>query len=182
MQVRYPEIGICGVSCRLCPDHYSREENICNGCKDEYRADITCPLRVCAVTKKGVEFCWECQDSDNCEILRTALREGCNLAMEYQSAEENISFIKQNGIEVFDKAQKTRGKLLNEMLHEYDKGSFVREYCAAASTLEVGEMEAALTQAWINTAGMELDGKSEYLLSVLHSVSNATGNAPEPGK
>ncbi len=177
MQVRYPEIGICGVSCRLCPDRYSSYRNACNGCKGEQRVDITCPLRTCAVTKKGIEFSWECQESDSCEILRTALREGCNAAMKYQSAEDNISFIKQNGIEAFDRVQKTRGKLLSEMLHEYDEGCFVQEYCAAASTLEVGEIEAALTQAWINTVGMKLNGKSEYLLSLLHSVSTIKGRS-----
>jgi len=181
MQVRYPEIGICGISCRLCPDHYSYEENVCNGCKDEHRASITCPLRACAVTKKGIEFCWECPESDSCEVLITALHEGCNLAMEYQSAEDNISFIRQNGIEIFDSVQKTRGKLLNEMLHDYDEGCFIDEYCTAASKLEVGEIDAALTQAWINTAGMKLNGKSEYLISVLHSVSTLKGYARKPG-
>lgn len=171
MQVRYPEIGICGISCRLCPGHYSRETNVCNGCKDEQISNPSCPLLVCAINKKKIEFCWECTESDSCEVLRSVLREGCNVLVKYQSAEDNISFIKQNGIELFDRIQKTRGKLLSEMLHSYDNGCFVQEYCAAASILEVGEIEAALTQAWINTAGTKASDKSEYLFSVLNAAS-----------
>jgi hypothetical protein len=144
---------------------------MCHGCKDKQKTDTTCPLRVCAIANKGIEFYWECQESDSCTILRSALAEGCNAALKYQSTDNNISFIKQYGIDVFDQLQKTRGQLLSEMLHDYYKGCFVQEYCAAASILEVSEIEAALTQAWINTAGMGLDDKSEYLRSVLEVIS-----------
>jgi len=33
MQIKYPEIGICGLSCRLCPIYNTKAESRCLGCK-----------------------------------------------------------------------------------------------------------------------------------------------------
>ena len=37
MKIKYPEIGICGLSCRLCPRFHTETQSKCNGCKSESR-------------------------------------------------------------------------------------------------------------------------------------------------
>ncbi|NJD54065.1 MAG: hypothetical protein FIB07_14500 [Candidatus Methanoperedens sp.] len=37
MIFKYPEIGVCGLSCRLCPRYQSEGESRCFGCKTESR-------------------------------------------------------------------------------------------------------------------------------------------------
>ena len=182
MQVKYLDIGICGVSCKLCPVHYARDDSRCGGCKDEHRLDPSCPFVACAITRKKVEFCWECPESDNCLEWQNAMSIGCNAVLEYQRIDDNVSFIRENGIDIFASIQKTRGKLLGEMLHDYDEGRYTQEYLYAASTLGVGELEAALTDAWINTAGMRIDRKSEYLHLALHRVPTRKRYSSDVGR
>lgn len=57
MQVDYPEIGICGLSCRLCPSYHIEGKSRCAGCKSANRMAVGCPFITCAVKKKGIEFC-----------------------------------------------------------------------------------------------------------------------------
>jgi hypothetical protein len=68
MDVRYPEIGVCGPSCRLCPQYHSAGASRCAGCKSEARMALGCPFITCAVKHRGIEFCFECEDSDSCKL------------------------------------------------------------------------------------------------------------------
>ncbi|WP_241422576.1 hypothetical protein [Candidatus Contubernalis alkaliaceticus] len=56
MKIKYPAIGICGLSCRLCPRYNTEAKSRCLGCKSEDRMAVGCPFITCAVKKKGVEF------------------------------------------------------------------------------------------------------------------------------
>lgn len=83
MKINYPEIGVCGLSCRLCPMHHIAGESRCGGCKTEARMAVGCPFITCAVKKKGIEFCWDCEENTACEkwkkhrenLLKEMLRE-----------------------------------------------------------------------------------------------------------
>lgn len=121
--------------------------------------------------KKGVEFCWDCPDSAGCEKWHTALKEGCNAVVTHQRIIDSISFIRENGIEAFACAQKTKERLLNEMLQHYDEGQSVNEYCIAATVLQVEELEAVLTQAWIESPGSRIDARSQHLHSLIRQIS-----------
>jgi hypothetical protein len=37
IQIKYPEIGICGLSCRLCSRYHTESKSRCGGCKSEFR-------------------------------------------------------------------------------------------------------------------------------------------------
>ena len=65
--IKFIEIGICGLSCRLCPLHHTQGESRCGGCKSKYRIIAGCPFITCALKKKGVEFCWKCSENESCE-------------------------------------------------------------------------------------------------------------------
>ena len=67
MIFKYLEIGVCGLSCRLCPRYQSEGKSRCFGCKTESRMGAGCPFITCAVKRNGIEFCWDCKESAACE-------------------------------------------------------------------------------------------------------------------
>lgn len=170
MKIKYPEIGVCGLSCRLCPKFHTEGKSRCGGCKSEYRVAAGCPFITCAVRKKGVEFCWDCEENVTCEKWKKHREFGkrhdsfkC-----YQKLEDDIAFIHKNGVNAFEKLQKSREKLLKEMLQEFDEGRSKNYYCIAATVLEIGELERALTEA---TAGLDIRDKSKILHSILGIIA-----------
>ncbi|WP_276619575.1 DUF3795 domain-containing protein [Syntrophomonas wolfei] len=62
IKVKYPEIGVCGLSCRLCPNYHMNTKSRCLGCKSKDRIVVGCPFITCAVKKRRIEFCWDCKD------------------------------------------------------------------------------------------------------------------------
>jgi len=149
MQIKYPEVGICGLSCRLCPTFHTTSKSRCGGCKSAYRMSAGCPFITCAIKKKGIEFCWQCEENETCDkwsIHRLAGKSSDSFKC-YQTLEEDIAFIKKNGIEDFIKNQGIRERLLNEMLNEYNEGRSKSYYCIAATVLQIEQLESALFQA-----------------------------------
>ena len=173
MQIHHPEIGICGLSCRLCPSYHTEGLSQCGGCKSEYRMGAGCPFITCAVKRKGIEFCWECAEGDKCDKWRGQRkwsREHDSFVC-YQKLEDNISSIRQQGLSLFVKTQRTREKLLKEMLRHFNEGRSKRFCCVAATVLEIGELEAALIQAKKDSAGLALKEKSKVLRAILNEIA-----------
>lgn len=149
MKIIYPEIGICGLSCRLCPSFNMNTKSRCLGCKSEYRMSAGCPFITCALKKKGVEFCWDCVESKTCDKWKKHRETGEKIDsfVCYQKLEDNIDCIQKNGVVEFEKLEKTKGKLLNEMLQEYNEGRSKSYYCIVTTVFEVNELKDALVVA-----------------------------------
>ncbi|NLL53126.1 MAG: DUF3795 domain-containing protein [Peptococcaceae bacterium] len=86
MAIKYPKMGICGLSCQLCPMYHTDANSRCEGCKSKSRMTLGCPFITCAIKKKEVEFCWECKESPNCEKWRKHREAGA----EYKKANANL--------------------------------------------------------------------------------------------
>ncbi len=174
MEIKYPYIAICGLSCRLCPRYHQEGENKC-GCKSEARMAVKswCPIVNCAIKKKGVEFCWECPDNVTCDRWnkRIEFSRRIDSFKCYQTLESDVSFIREHGVETFDKVQKARENILKEMLAEFNEGRSKSYYCIAATVLEVGELENALDEAMKASAGLEIKGKARSLHSALDAIA-----------
>jgi hypothetical protein len=173
MLIKYPEIGTCGLSCRLCPIYNTKAESRCLGCKSQNRMAVGCPFITCAVKKKGIEFCWDCEDNKTCEKWEKHRQVGKNKDSFkcYQKLEEDISFIQNSGIIEFEKIQKKREHLLKEMLKEFNEGRSKSYYCIAATVLEIEELEEALTQAKKESQGVDIKDKSKILHSILEDIA-----------
>ncbi|GAG29779.1 unnamed protein product, partial [marine sediment metagenome] len=89
----------------------------------------------------------------------------------YQKLENNIAFIQKNGVNEFEKEQKTRENLLKEMLQEFNEGRSKSYYCIAATVLEIEELGEALNKAKKNSFGLEIKGKSKILHSILDELA-----------
>jgi hypothetical protein len=172
MKIQYPEIGICGLSCRLCPHYHTRGASRCGGCKTESRMGAGCPFITCAL-KKGIEFCGDCKDDKTCEKWAKHRQSGkkADSFKCYQKLEDDIACIRKNGITEFERMQKTREHLLNEMLREFNEGRSKSYYCIAATVMEIRELEEALIKAHKDSQGMGIKEKSRVLHSVLDDIA-----------
>ena len=173
LQIKYPEIGICGLSCRLCPRYHTESKSRCGGCKSEFRMSAGCPFITCAVKNKGVEFCWQCKENETCEKWRKhrEFSKRVDSFICYQKLEDNITFIQKNGVYEFEKIQKKREDLLKEMLHEFNEGRAKSYYCIAATVLEIEELEEALNKAKKDSFGLEAKERSKIFHSILDKIA-----------
>lgn len=173
MQIKYPEIGICGLSCKLCPRYHTETKSKCGGCKSENRMAVGCPFITCAVKKKGIEFCWDCEENKTCEKWKKHREFGKqhDTFKCYQKLEDNISFIQKHGVGEFEKVQKTREKLLKEMLQDFNEGRSKNYYCIAVTIFEIEELKKTLTKAKKDSIGLEIKGKSKIIHSILGEIA-----------
>jgi PP-loop superfamily ATP-utilizing enzyme len=177
MQIKYPEIGVCGLFCRLCPMYNTEAESRCLGCKSTTRIAVGCPFITCAVKKKGIEFCWECTENKTCEKWKKHREAGNKIDSFkcYQKLEEDISFIQKKGIGEFEKIQKQREHLLKEMLRDFNEGRSKSYYCIAVTVLDVEEIREVLTRAKKESDGLDAKGKSKVLHSILDELAGKKG-------
>jgi hypothetical protein len=173
MYTKYPEIGVCGLSCRLCPMYNTEAESRCLGCKSTTRMAVGCPFITCAVKKKGIEFCWDCEENKFCEKWkkhRDAGKKNDSFKC-YQKLEEDILFIQKNGIIEFEKMQKNREYLLKRILKDFNEGRSKSYYCIVATVLDIKELKEAITQAKKETNGLDIKEKSKVLHTILDDIA-----------
>jgi hypothetical protein len=89
----------------------------------------------------------------------------------YQTPEDDSACIRKNGADEFEKLQKEREQLLNVMLREYNNGLLKSSYCLAATVMETGEPEEALSEAKKNSPGLDCKGKSGVLHALLDKIA-----------
>ena len=131
------------------------------------------PFITCALKKKGIEFCWNCEEHETCEKWMKHRESGKKVDSFrcYQKLEDDIEFIQKNGVSEFEKTQKIREHLLNEMLQDFNDGRSKSYYCIAATVLEIEELKDVLTEARKNSYGLEIKSKSKVLHSELDEVA-----------
>ena len=169
----HPDIGICGLSCKLCPAFHRETKSKCNGCKTENRIKAGCTFIRCAIKKKGLEFCWQCKDSSTCEKWkkhRKFSKEHDSFVC-YQKLEDNINFIQTKGIECFEDQQQIKEKLLKGMLKEFNEGRSKTYFCIAATVLEIEELKRVINQAKVKSKGLDVKTKSEILHSLIDEIA-----------
>lgn len=170
---KYKEIGVCGLSCRLCPSHVIKTKSRCPGCKTDWRLGAACAILNCA-DKKNIEFCGFCKESSICSKWKKHREAGKKYDSFkcYQKLEDDISFIEKNGMAEFRKSQKVRENLLFKMLDNFNEGRSKSYYCIAATVLEPGELKEALKEAGIRSKGMDIKEKARVLHSILDGIAS----------
>lgn len=153
--------------------YHTKTKSRCFGCKSKARMAVGCPFITCAVKRKGIEFCWECEENESCEKWRKHREAGERFDSFkcYQKLEDNIAFVQNNGIKEFEKVQKIREKLLKEMLQCFNEGRSKSYYCIAATVLEIEELEKVLRKAKEESKGLEIKERSKVLHSLVDEVA-----------
>jgi hypothetical protein len=177
VRVNHPEVGICGLSCRLCPSFYTQGESRCGGCKSEMRVAVGCPFITCAVKRRGIEFCWDCDESSSCDRWRGHRDHGKahDTFVSYQKLESNIEFIGRQGLAAFVAEQKRRGALLETMLAEFNDGRSKRFFCVAATVMDLDHLKAIVARATKEPPGMDLKARAKALRAALEAVARQEG-------
>jgi hypothetical protein len=177
MNINHPATGICGLSCRLCPNYQTSAASHCSGCKSEARMAVGCPFITCAIKKKGVEFCWDCDEHSTCEKWEKHREYGkikdsfkC-----YQTLEHDIEFILKHGVFKFEQNQLTREQLLKQMLEYFNEGRSKSYYCIASTVMSKNEIEQALEEAKQKSDGMDIKAKAKLLHSILDDIAQKRG-------
>jgi len=174
MKIRYAEVGVCGLSCRLCPMYQTSAKSRCTGCKSEARMALGCAFITCAVKKKGVEFCWDCKEADTCKRWKQHREIGKqrDSFKSYQTLEDDIIFIQKNGVHRFENVQKNREQLLKAMLRDFNEGRSKSYYCIAVTVLRIEELKDSHSEARKESVGLGIKEKSRVLHSILDAVAN----------
>jgi hypothetical protein len=177
MKFNHVEIGVCGLSCRLCPAYYRETKSKCEGCKSEFRMGAPCPFHNCAVKKKGIEFCGFCDEKAACARWRKhrVMGKQHDSIVCYQKLEDNIAFIQKNGMEEFEKQQQAREKLVRAMLSEFNDGHSKTLHCIAATMLEINELENILQEARDKSVCLDVKAKAEVMHSLLDKIAENKG-------
>ncbi|MDD5639194.1 MAG: DUF3795 domain-containing protein [Candidatus Pacebacteria bacterium] len=176
MKSKYSEIGVCGLSCRLCPAYVIKTKSRCPGCKTEWRLAGPCSILRCAVKRK-VEFCGLCEESKTCEKWKKHREMGkhCDSFKCYKKLDEDVAFIQKNGLSEFRKSQKIREKLLWKMLNGFNEGRSKSYYCLVSTILEVSEIEKSLQEAKEKSKGLTLKEKAKLLHSIFEKIAQKKG-------
>lgn len=177
MKIKHVELGICGLSCRICPNYHMETKSRCLGCKSEDRMAVGCPFITCAIKKKEVEFCWECKDNTSCqkwrehrEISKTYDSFKC-----YQKLNDEITFIQKNGVAEFEDIMKIKEQLLREMLSEFTEGRSKSYYCIAATVFEIDELSEIISKAREASKGFKIKEKAALLHLMLDEAAAEKG-------
>lgn len=138
---------------------------------------VGCPFITCAVKNKGIEFCWECNESTLCVKWSKHRENGKKYDSFkcYQTLERDIAFIQEHGIEAFFKDQKIREQLLREMLELFNEGRSKSYFCIAATLLNIDELRKALKTAKQQIEGLDIKDRSKVLHSILDEIAKRKG-------
>ncbi len=173
LKINHMAVGVCGLSCRLCLAFHRETKSKCLGCKSKFRMNAACTYLNCAVKKKGVEFCWECNESSSCARWKKHSEFGMlhDSFVCYQKVEDNIASIRKSGIKAFEEQEEAREKLLDSMLKEFDEGRSKSFYCIAATVLEIEELENAIRQARLKSQSLAIKEKAQVMHLLLNEVA-----------
>ena len=177
MEIKYPEIGICGLSCRLCPSYQTEAASKCRGCKSTERMAVGCPFITCAIKKVGVEFCWDCGANESCEKWERHREAGKNYDSfkSYQKLEDDINFIKVKGIKVYEEQQRIRESLLIRLLKEFNEGRSKSYYCIAATVMDIDELRSSLEEGTARSKLLSIKDKSRIMHSIFDNIALKKG-------
>ena len=175
--VKYPEVGICGLSCRLCPRYHAAGPSRCGGCKTESRIRAGCPFITCALRKQGIEFCFACDEGQTCDRWLRHRESGKRVDSFkcYQTLEDDIAFIQANGVVEFEATQIKRERFLLDMLEQFNEGRSKSYYCVAATLLDIADLEHALGTAREEADTMDMRERAQVLRAALEAIAGQRG-------
>ena len=177
MSINHQAMGICGLSCILCPSYQTSAASRCLGCKSKSRMSVGCPFITCAIKKKGVEFCWGCDEHTTCGKWKKHRERGKNRGSFkcYQTLEGDIKLILDHGLNEFIHDQRLREQLLKQMLEQFNEGRSKSYYCIAATVMDRNEIEQAFSEAKQKSDGLDIKARAKLLQSILDDIAQKRG-------
>jgi hypothetical protein len=176
-KIKYPEIGVCGLPCRLCAMFHADGPSRCAGCKSPGRMAAGCSFQACALKRKGVEFCGDCPDHDPC-VRWTRFRERravMDTVVCSQTLESDLEWTERKGLAAYDALQKVRHRLLTRMLTGFNEGRSKGFYCIAAAVLDVPGLKKIVIEAETRGRGKDIKERAAILRALLDERADKKG-------
>jgi hypothetical protein len=147
----YPTIGCCGLDCGLCPRFYTVGPSRCPGCAgpDFFNKHPSCSFITCCV-KKNLEVCAECSEFPCSKFKSEEEYQRLQGSSSYPSSRKiipNLNFVKKHGIKKFIEQQRSRIKLLETMIENFNDGRSRSFFCKAATLLDLTSLTSLLDKA-----------------------------------
>ena len=182
----YPTIGCCGLDCGLCPRYYTVGASRCPGCvgPDFFNKRPSCSFITCCVKKKNLEVCGECPEFP-CSKFKSDEEyrqwwEGSSSYPPNKKILPNLNFIKKHGVKKFIEQQRSRIKLLEKMIKNFDDGRSRSFFCRAAALLDLTGLTSSLDKATrkIKTDKIRKDdvkNKAKILRAIINEIAFEEG-------
>ncbi|MGA2914893.1 MAG: DUF3795 domain-containing protein [Sedimentisphaerales bacterium] len=181
----YPTIGCCGLDCGLCPRYYTVGHSRCPGCAGAnfFNKHPSCSFITCCVKKKNLEVCAECSEFPCSKFKSDEEYQQLQGSSSYPSNKKiipNLNFIKKHGIKKFIEQQRSRIKLLETMIKNFDDGRSRSFFCKAATLLDLTGLTSSLDKATqkIKTDKIrqnDVKNKAQILKEIINEIALKEG-------
>jgi len=181
----YPTIGCCGLDCGLCPRYYTVGASRCPGCAGPnfFNKHPSCAFITCCVKKKNLEVCAECSEFPCSKFKSDEEYQQLQGSSSYPPDKKilpNLNFIKEHGIEKFIEQQRSRIKLLETMIENFNDGRSRSFFCKAATLLDLTSLTSSLDKATrkIKTDKIRKDdfkNKAQTLKEIINEIAFKEG-------
>ena len=181
----YPTIACCGLDCGLCPRYYTVGPSRCPGCAGPnfFNKHPSCSFITCCVKKKGLEVCAECSEFPCPKFKSNEEYQQLQESSSYPSCKKvipNLNFIKKYGIKKFIEQQRSRIKLLETMIKNFDDGRSRSFFCKAAILLDLTNLTSSLDKATQkikthNIKQKDIKNKAKILKVTLNEIALKEG-------
>jgi hypothetical protein len=181
----YPTIGCCGLDCGLCPRYYTVGHSRCPGCAGPnfFNKHPSCSFITCCVKKKNLEVCAECPEFPCAKFKSNEEYQQLQESSSYPSSKKvmsNLNYIKEHGIKKFIEQQRSRIKLLETMIKNFDDGRSRSFFCKATTLLDLTGLTSSLDKATqkIKTDKIrqnDVKNKAQILKEIINGIALKEG-------
>jgi len=167
--------GPCGIFCGLCTKYQSKAPSRCIGCRLGEQHSW-CSIYKCCVMKRGFPTCIECQEYP-CERYT---RRGWGGDQWSRTAQDNLNFIKNNGMEQWLERQREKRLAVEKMLKNYNDGRSMNFYCSTCIVMPVSLINQAIDEMKQRLSDNQIDSsdvkaKAKALKAVIQELASKSG-------
>ncbi len=158
--------SLCGLNCGLCP---MQIRGSCGGCFSGSPCYANCPIAPCSVRNGHVQYCYEC---DKYPCRRYDGIDKYDSLISHRNQKKDLAQAKEIGIEAYLEEQRSKRKLLEHLLTEYDDGNNLVFLCQAVNMLPLSELQRVAAEADAACPGMTGQEKTAHIVKELHHAAD----------
>lgn len=125
MMMQKKPIGKCGMTCTLCPRHYTKGRSCCEGCNSESFFSQICMIFACC-TKKKLNGCWECGEYP---CTRLTHRKNFKGIYSQDTWLQTCEMIRSKGLDAWYREYAEKSDMIEQMLTRYNNGRLKSFIC-----------------------------------------------------
>ncbi len=161
--------SLCGLNCGLCPMKIRGE---CGGCFFDSPCYPTCSIAPCSVRHGNVDYCFQCEEYPCARYDDIDKRDSL---ISHRNQKKDLAKAKQIGIEEYLDEQRTKIRILNRLLKEYDDGKKDVFFCLAVNLLDVDDLTVVLDLASQTTDATTRAEKAAFVERALRDRAKEKG-------